>query len=199
MLIFADSESNGLPDYKRPADDPDQPRIASLCTILTDDRLRILDVDYSLVYPDGWSMTADSTAINGLTDEVLMARGRPISDVLARWNTLLDLGGTVVGHNIRHDMKLLRGELRRLSLPDRFETTTIFCTQGKSMGLARIPLGDGTKRIKSPTLTEAHTVLCGMAPAGEPHHGFWDTLALIPLYRAIQERLALRDGALTDD
>lgn len=197
MLIFTDTESNGLPDYKRPADDPDQPRIASLCTILTTNDLRILDLRYSLVAPDGWEMTAESTAINGLTDEMLLARGRPIAEVMQHWNDLLDTGSLVIGHNIRHDMKLIRGELRRLELPDRFDQTTIYCTQGKSMGLCRIPLGDGTKRIKTPTLIEAHTVLCGMAPAGEAHHGFWDTLALIPLYKAILERRALTEG-LTD-
>lgn len=132
MLVLSfDTESNGLPQYgkQNPADGPDQPRIVGLAAGLFDDSIdnQIDGID-CIIKPDGWTIGEDTTAIHGLTNEICEERGFPIAGVLNQINELMDLADVIVGHNITHDLKMLRGELRRAGLPDRYSEEDTCCT-----------------------------------------------------------------------
>ncbi len=155
-----DAETNGLPDYKKPADDPSQPRLASLGVIMVDDVMEPLaqDAEVSkvedtypfkieaqhefLVKPAGWKMTPGAAAVNGLTDERLEAEGIDISDVLRKYATLVEAGYVVVAYGAQHDCKILRGEFRRAGLPDRFEITNNVCLM-RGVQPLKIPKANG--------------------------------------------------------
>lgn len=136
-----DTETNGLFRFKDangvpvPADDPSQPRLAHLGIILVDEHLveeRAIDL---YVRPDGWVMTAEAGATNGLTTEFLMENGAPIADVLDQYVRVIDAGYVVVAFNAQFDCKQMRGELRRAGMDDRFERTPNICTMRASMSL----------------------------------------------------------------
>lgn len=130
-----DTETNGLPDYKKPADDPIQPRLASIGIFLLNEKLEI-DAQHELfVKPDGWAMTPEATAINGLTDELLSEKGQPIREVLEIYTKIIDLGYFLAAYGAQHDLKIMRGELRRASIPDRFEATPNICLMRAAMKL----------------------------------------------------------------
>lgn len=144
-----DTETNGLPIYKDasgvpvPADDPRQPRLAHLALILVGDDLveeRSIDL---YVRPDGWRMTEDATAVNGLTDEFLAENGAPIIDVLDQYTRVVDAGYVIVAYNAQFDCKQMRGELRRAGLDDRFESTPNICVMRASMKLGVKKAGGG--------------------------------------------------------
>lgn len=147
-----DCETNGLPDYKKPADDPCQPRLASLGVVLIKVNERepaeskmLIDVEGEfemLVKPDGWKMTPEAGAVNGLTDERLEAEGEPIARVLAKYGNLIDNGYVVVAYGAQHDCKILRGEFRRASLDDRFEATKNICLM-RAVQPLKIPKANG--------------------------------------------------------
>lgn len=118
LLLFADCETTGLPDWQRPADDPCQPRIASMAGILVSrpDR-KIISSWHLLVRPDGWEMPAELAAkVHGLTQERLLKYGVPISMVLDLLLRATDQGAVPVFHNAHFDAKMIRIELRRTAL-----------------------------------------------------------------------------------
>lgn len=132
--IVIDVETSGLYIYKNPdgtphpADAPDQPRLAELAMIFCDDDFNVEREYQAYIQPDGWEMTAEATAINGLTTDDLILLGVPVSMVLAVYHTAIKDGRIVLSHNAQFDCKSLRGESRRIGVPDLFEETYNVCT-----------------------------------------------------------------------
>jgi DNA polymerase III epsilon subunit-like protein len=139
--IVIDVETSGVYIYKNPdgtphpADAPDQPRVAELAIILCDDDFNVISEYQAYIRPDGWKMTPESTAINGLTDEKLLAEGIPIAAALAVYHGAILAGNIVVAHNAQFDCKALRGEARRIGVADLFEQTYNVCTMRSAMKL----------------------------------------------------------------
>lgn len=148
-FAIIDTETNGLFRFKDangvpiPADDPSQPRLAHLAMILADEHLaeeRTIDL---YVKPDGWSMTPEAAAVNGLSDEFLEQSGVPIAEVLEQYAAVIDAGYVIVAFNAQFDTKQMRGELRRAGMDDRFERTPNICAMRASMGLGVKKAGGG--------------------------------------------------------
>ena len=125
--LIIDTETTDLFDFSKPADGEGQPRLAQICMIEWDGE-SAPEVTTMLVKPDGWEMPEAAFAINGLTTEMLMDRGIPVLDVLNHYTARIDDGAVVVAFNAQYDTKVMRAELRRAGLPDRFEATPNICT-----------------------------------------------------------------------
>jgi DNA polymerase III epsilon subunit-like protein len=137
-----DTETSGLFDFRQPADAPGQPRLAQLAVILIDDNLIEESRFNFYVRPDGWKMEPDATAVNSLTDEFLAANGRPIAEVLEHYVRIIDAGYVMAAYNAQYDMKVMRGELRRAGIDNRFERSPNTCLMRASMSLG-IKKADG--------------------------------------------------------
>lgn len=195
-FLVLDTETTGIADYKLPADHPQQPRIASIALLLCAPNGRIVHTHFALIKPDGWSMPTgegSAGAVNGLTDAFLAAHGLPILTSLQVWNRMLDLGPIVVAHNARFDCKLVRGELRRAGLPDRFDDGGYFCTLRAATGVVRIPptermiakgMGD---KFKPPSLAECIRHFFNEEPSGA-HDALHDALDCRRILLALIER-----------
>lgn len=153
-ILVIDCETNGLFDFKQPADAPGQPRLAHLAMIFTDADGDVLWREDFYIKPDGWSMTAEASAINGLTDDFLAANGVPIAQALIAYCATIRSGAVVVAFNAQYDTKVMRGELRRLGWPDLFEQTPNICVMRPMTALCRIP-NPNRGGLKFPNLTEA--------------------------------------------
>ncbi len=128
--VVFDTETTGIFDFKRPADDPDQPRMASFAAILMTEDGTILSETKHFVKPDGWSMPqGPGTAgeVNGLTDDFLTENGIPIGEVLDFYDGLVTAGLQFAAFNAQFDLKMMRAEFRRAGRDDRFEQTPNFC------------------------------------------------------------------------
>lgn len=127
MLYAAfDTETSGLFDYSKPADAEGQPRLASFAMILLDVDLHESDIIDVLVKPIGWVMAPEATAVHGLTNERLLRDGVDLSGVLERYASVISNGYILAGYSVAYDCKIMRGEMRRLGMPDLYETTPIF-------------------------------------------------------------------------
>ena len=126
-FLAIDTETTGLFDFKRPADDPDQPRLASVAFIIADEFGREIEAVTRYVRPDGWEMPAEANSVNGLTTDFLDANGLPIADVLDEYAAHVEGGLVVVAFNAQFDCKVMRAELRRAGRPDLFEQTANIC------------------------------------------------------------------------
>jgi DNA polymerase-3 subunit epsilon len=179
-----DTESNGLFDFTKPADADGQPRLANLAIVLIDEALNETSKLDFFIKPDGWEMTPEATAINGLTTEYLMQVGRPILEVLGIYSQLIIDGYVICTYNAQFDTKMMRGELRRAGMPDLFEQTPNICLMRASTNLCRVPKKTGSG-YKFPKLAEA----CAFFKIEQTgaHSAMGDTLAAVAIFRAIHK------------
>lgn len=178
-----DTETNGLFDYKKPADDPCQPRLASLGVVLLNEDLTTGAEHHFFVKPDGWEMSPETTAVNGLTTEFLTANGVHILEVLSFYARLIDAGYAVAAFGAQFDCKQMRGEMRRNDVPDRFETTLNVCLMRACMGL-KIPKAG--KPGGWPKLSDVCRFF-GVAQ-GEAHSALGDARSAADVLRAMAAR-----------
>lgn len=152
--LVIDTETNGLFNFKLPADAEGQPRLAHLAMIEADENGVEIDRTDIYVKPNGWNMTAGASIVNGLTDEFLHANGSPIEIALQAYREKILSGQIVVAFNAQYDLKVMRGEFRRCNMPDLFEQTPNICVMRPMTAICQIPRANGAG-IKFPNLAEA--------------------------------------------
>lgn len=174
-----DVETSGLFDFKKPADDPAQPHLASIAMIFLDENL-IVEREYAAhVRPDGWVMELGATAVNQLTTEFLLEEGVPIAEVLDAYTAAVMEGRVLAAHHAQNDAKMMRGELRRAGRDDLFEKTKNLCTMRNLVGVCRIPQKNG-RGLKWPKLDEAAAHF-HIQPEGVAHGALRDARVVVKL------------------
>ena len=154
-LCVIDTETTGLFDFKRPADDIGQPRMAQLGMIFLDhidDEPRKHGL---YIKPDGWEMSAEAGAVNGLTTQYLAEHGVPVTEALDIYTETVEADYVIVAFNAQFDTKVLRAELRRANRPDLFEKTRNICVMRPLTDILRIPHPRFRTGFKFPNLAEA--------------------------------------------
>lgn len=197
MFLIFDTETTGVPDFKKPADDPSQPRLCSVAACLVDDAGEVLDEFYSLVNPKGWSEETiaradDAFKINGLTMERLRDEGDALDAILGKLDWLQARSEGVATYGITFDTKMIRSERRRLGLEDRYGAKPTFCVQRAAVNLCKIAptekmMASGRKWFKTPNLTEAVRILLDEELEGA-HDALADTKATVKLFNFMRAR-----------
>ena len=173
-VAVIDTETNDLPDYTKPADDPCQPRLASLaiiCLELGEDGTASDVREFTFkIKPEGWEMKPGASKVNGLTTEDLIATGEPVLGVLGAYQNIVEMGHVIAAYNAQHDCKVMRGELRRAGLDDMFERTFNVCLMRaceplkikKASGKGGWPkLSDACRHFEIPVEPDVHTAING--------------------------------------
>lgn len=182
MYIVCDTEGTGLFDYKLPADG--QPRLAELSLVFANADLEVEREYTALIKPDGWVMPPETAEIHGLTQEILEEQGIPVLEALAVYQEAVAEGRVMAAHNAQHDSKQIRGELRRLGLPDEFENAPNLCTMRsltKVIGLKQA----NSNRDKFPSLQEACDFF-GIERHGA-HTGRGDAMDVLQVMRRMKQ------------
>lgn len=194
--LVIDTETNGLFNFKEPADAPGQPRLAHLAMIRLEDDGRESDRADIYVRPDGWTMPqgpGSAGAINGLTDDFLRANGVDISFALKTYGDEIEAGRIIVAFNAQYDLKVMRGEFRRAGLPDYFEQTRNICVMRPMTAICRIP-NPNRGGLKFPNLGEA------MAHFGyslaDAHTAMADAEGAAIVFRELMKRDLLPEAAV---
>lgn len=125
--VVFDTETTGLFNFKLPADDPSQPRLASIAMIICGESGAEISAAKHYVKPEGWEMPEAAGAVNGLTTEFLAENGVPISEVLDAYENHVRSGLIVVAFNAQFDCKMMRSEFRRAGREDLFDITKNIC------------------------------------------------------------------------
>ena len=188
-FLILDTETNGLPDYRLRADDPAAPHLAAaaMIRVALDEHGdgEIAEATMLYVKPDGWTMTAEAQAVNGLTDDFLHVNGLPVGDVLDVYEGFVRSGCIVAAYNARHDCKIMRGAFRRAGRDDLFETTLNTCCM---MAVRRLDSFPGVRGW--PKLEVAYQTVAGR-PLVNAHNAMADAEACLVILRAL-----IRKGAL---
>lgn len=159
-FVVFDTETTGLFRFRDaagnpvPADDPSQPRLASFAAIVLNDDFTEATRFKHFIKPDGWEMSEGASQVNGLTTEFLHEHGVPVGDVLDQYCRYIDDSYCFAAFNAQFDLKMMRGELRRLEREDRFEDTLNICLMRACTDICCVPSGRG-RGFKFPKLSEA--------------------------------------------
>ena len=190
-LVF-DTETTGLPDWSKPADAEGQPRLASWAMLFVDEDLEVERRHCGLVKPDGWTMSLEAQAVNGLTQERLEADGVSVTKALVELQFAISQGRTLVAHNLSFDTKIMRGELRRIQFSDDGCSDGI-CTMRALTQACGLPKKTGNG-LKFPRLEEACKIILGRELPGA-HNALIDAKACLWLLRVMHQRGLLRKEA----
>lgn len=187
--VLVDVETTGLFDFKKPADDPSQPRLCEFAAITLDADLNVEGEFEMLVKPDGWTVPPETAAIHKLTTERLLDEGRPVAEALDYYEALIVEGRGVIAYGAQFDCKALRSEFRRAGRPDLFHLTRNWCAMKAATPVAKIPptaamMARGRKTWKTPKLVEAYEALVGIAPQ-HAHTALGDCRMTAALVRAM--------------
>lgn len=200
LVLFYDTETTGLPDFKAPSSEPHQPHLVQLGACLADantrEVLQTLDV---IIQPDGWDIPDEVAKIHGITTEKAQALGVPEQLALDLFLNLWEKA-TVrrkrIGHNESFDARIIRIAIKRYhddALADFWKGGVSDCTMQLAKPICNLPptermIASGRNFVKNPNLSEAHRHFLG-TDFENAHSAIADVHACMAVYWAIQDHL----------
>lgn len=113
MILFFDTETTGLPDFKGRSHDPAQPHLVQLALVTFDDEGNEAVAECVIIKPDGWTITPELTAIHGISQERAMDEGIP-EDIATQMFVVSQAKASLrVAHNESFDRRILRIAMTR--------------------------------------------------------------------------------------
>lgn len=201
MIILAfDTETTGIPEWKLPSDDPQQPHLVSLAFVVRDTETnQTLNEQHWIVRPDGWTIPDDVAAIHGITTEYAEEQGVPVDEAMDQLLVNLERADARVAYGAAFDNRILRIALLRMGwskeeIEGFFALHPVQCAMTAATPLCRMAPTDkmmATGRrtgFKSPKLAEAYEILCGKT-LEDAHSALADTHAALDVWLEIQARI----------
>lgn len=148
MILFFDTETTGMAEFRLPSDDPRQPHLVQLAALLTEyDGTERASVSL-IIDPDGYTIPDPAAAVHGITTPIASNCGVPAVVALRLFTDLLKPAELVVAHNINFDRIIIEAALSRLHRRTwTLAPTNTFCTMKAATPICKIPHA----RSRSPT------------------------------------------------
>ncbi len=181
MILFFDTETTGLPNFRAPMDDPSQPHLVQLACLLTEDD-GTERASLSLIVNPGVPIPAGASAVHGITDLIADRAGVFNETAVAMWSRLAERADLLVAHNIRFDMAIMAAAHARhspgglLKMDKAHAGRPRFCTLDAAAPIVNLPptekmVAAGFNKPKPPKLEE-----CVKHFFGEALNGAHDAL-----------------------
>lgn len=182
-ILFFDTETSDLPDYKSPPG-PHQPHVLQLAAVLAEGASgngpeRVLA---TLVKPEGWTIDPGAQEKHGISAERAAAEGIAIAQALEQFDELLKKADLVVAHNIKFDRLLMDSEYLRLTRRPAWPRA--FCTMETCTNILRLP---GRYGFKWPRLDEAYRYFFNAENPGA-HDALSDVRACQAIFQELHRR-----------
>lgn len=195
MILFYDFETNGLPLFNEPSEDPRQPHIvqAAAKLVIPESRRCVASLNY-IARPDGWTIPEEVTEVHGISTDTATSVGvdeRYIVDALiVLWN----MAEFRVAHNETFDARIMRIALKRFVGPvfaDTWKGGKSECTALLSTPICKLPptermMASGRRSFKKPRLEEAYEHFTG-AKMENAHQALADVDACETIYFTIKQ------------
>jgi DNA polymerase-3 subunit epsilon len=195
-ILFFDTETTGLPDFRGRSNDPKQPHIVQLAMLLQNDGGTEVLASSLLVRPNGWIIPTEAAAIHGITQERALDEGQDESVVVRHFILHQGLADLRVAHNESFDRRILRIAMTRAGFARDFieaiEGRASLDTCALAKAIVNLPptekmLAAGFAGPKSPKLEECVKYFFGDEMAGA-HDALVDVRACARVYHAIMAR-----------
>ena len=190
-VLAWDVETTGLPLRGVNSEDPRQPHIVQFAAVLIDrDTREEIECVDTLIRPDGWQITEETTAIHGVSHIRALARGIPEKDAVDKFVDLRRRADIMVAHNIDFDALIMRIAMLRNGYT-RDDAGLILrapnaCTMQMSAKIVNLPptermMGVGLHVPKPPKLTECMSYFFN-EELGNAHNALYDARACARVY-----------------
>lgn len=193
MFLVFDTETSGLPLRNQPLDHPGQPHIVQLAAILVDEGGHERASLSVIVEPDGWVIPDAAAAVHGITTEIAMHCGVPLSAAIWPFICLRSQASVTIAHNHDFDASLIEIALHRM--PARASgyhpgPGKSFCTMVAATPVLNLPptermVAAGFNKPKPPKLTECVKHFFGEDLAGA-HDALTDVRACWRVYQHLR-------------
>lgn len=198
-VLCWDTETQGLPEWGKPSEDPCQPHLVQLAAILFDPDTRDeIEAINLIVKPDGWIIPDEVAAIHGITMERAMDEGIAENDVVAEFKRLHAMADRITAYGIDFDMRIMRIAMLRSGMTkpecdDLAKAKPQGCIMRACTPICKLPPTDrmmaaGRLGYKTPSLTEAHVHFFGVGFDGA-HDAMADVRAAMKIGFALRELL----------
>lgn len=160
MFLIFDTETTGFPkDKSAPLTDFDNwPRMVQIAWQLHDEMGQLIDAQNHIVYPDGFDIPFGAEKVHGISTQKAKEEGKPLTEVLEKFNQAISQASYLVGHNIAFDIPVVGCEYLRMEMKSEVTEKPTLDTQLSSTEYCAIPGGRGGG-YKWPKLFELHQKL----------------------------------------
>ena len=174
LLIF-DTETTGLWNFKKPEDDPSQPRLVQLAAALEEEESGIELASVSLVVkPEGWTIPDEVAMLHGISQEMAMQIGIPIVGVLSILRRFISIADVVTAHNISFDTKIVGSEFKKQKMEVKLYPKESFCTMleaQKEMRVGKWPkLSEVMQNFFNAEMCGAHNAMVDVRACSRVYH-----------------------------
>lgn len=165
VLVF-DTETTGLPPKNTPTNQTDKwPHIVQLSWAIYNDETKQVEEEADNIISLGTHIpiSAESTAIHGITSELSRAKGVPIEVALFDFKHAANRCGKMVAHNIDFDKNMLLVEFYRNRMFHVVFPPVEYCTMMQGIAICKLvkTWNDGRTSMKYPKLIELYHALFG--------------------------------------
>lgn len=157
-ILFFDTETTGIVNFKLPSDHPSQPNLVQLAAELHDAEKNIRGSINLIIKPEGWEIPVEASNVHGITTEHAHKYGVRLFDALAMFESLVGVADLVVAHNINFDKTVIRAANARKNVVSSLGAKPDYCTMQAATNIVKIP---GKYGFKWPQLAEAHRYFTG--------------------------------------
>jgi DNA polymerase III epsilon subunit-like protein len=165
VLIF-DTETTGLQPKNTPINHVDKwPHIVQLSWAIYNEETKQIEEEMDNIISLGThiSISAESTAIHGITSELSRAKGVPIEVALFDFKHAANRCRKMVAHNLEFDKNMILVELHRNRMFHTVFPPVEYCTMKQGTPICKLVKvwKDGTISFKYPKLIELYHALFG--------------------------------------
>lgn len=192
MILFFDTETTGLVNWKQPDTWEGQPRLVQLGAILTEDSGRVVRTLGCIVRPDEFLIPIEASNVHGITTEYAIETGIAQFDAVTLFAQMLNKADKIVAHNYKFDKVVMNRELFQEEYTF-IDDSKSFCTMLASTNICKLP-HKGPKRwagqgaYKWPKCSEAYECLFSEKLEGA-HDALTDVRACMRIYFKLQEMM----------
>jgi len=193
-ILFYDTETTGLPDFKAPSEAAHQPHIVQIAAAVVDAETRqVLSSLDLMIRPNGWTIPDEVSAIHGITTEMAGDIGIPEDIALSAFLEMWRGVNLRVGHNESFDARIVRIAMMRYGdlAADEWKAGKAECTARLATPICKLPqtermLAVGRTHHKTANLTEAYSHFTGLE-LENAHSAMADVKACMAVYFAIKD------------
>lgn len=188
-ILFYDTETTGLPNWKVPSEDESQPHLVQLAAILANAETKEVIQSFDLIVkPDGWEIPDEVAEIHGITTEKALEVGVPEGFAVMMLHLMRGQADRVA-HNRTFDQRIIRIGMKRYMAEEAIESWAEKDDHECTMLMAKPIMKmepKGRYGYKSPKLEEAYKHFTGK-DLENAHTAMADAKACMEIYFAMKE------------
>jgi DNA polymerase III epsilon subunit-like protein len=191
-ILFFDTETTGLPNFKARSADPNQPKVLQLGCILATSKGEELESYQTLIKIGSTSIHPMALAAHGISAEKANKEGIEPKDAFEAFFSLTEDADSLCCHNFNFDIRLMRifaaqvGESAEVDMADILEMP-YYCTMKSTIEFCHLPFPSGRKGNKFPKLEELYQILFNK-PFEGAHDALVDVRGTMECFFELQKR-----------